>query len=504
MPRLPLLSGSRLPLVTVADDAVLLRPPPRARPAARRRGRGRRGASLPARRARRSRDLVTRGGRVDDRRRATLAARPRARPSTRASRRSRPSIDELERLGMPAEQHTILVAGGLERRAGRRELERVLRPTEARDFRGTVVVHDAESPELRPLELDGRPRGARPPRAARDRPRRLRHGRRDVRARRRGGAARRVRGRGRSRRSRRRRPCSRRRSRRPARSPAGSQPRWPAHGRDGRLARARPPAPDRPLPRLPVARRRRRGARAARRCAGSRTCCPARCAARLLQRLGARATPSRVLAGPPAVAHAEALLRGVSLRGVPLAAQLDTIVVPLPWAVAPRPARAAEPDHRRGDRARPRAAPLARRLAARRGRDDRPPPRPPAHVRARPAGAVPRPLPRAPRRSRRRTQLAAARARRRRRRRARSPPTGRGARRIRCCPTSTGPRAPRRSRARAACSSPAAATPARPARSGSSRPTASATALEMARGVAGGSHRLGVLLAPPYAPLIVA
>ncbi len=30
-----------------------------------------------------------------------------------------------------------------------------------------------------------------------------------------------------------------------------------------------------------------------------------------------------------------------------------------------------------------------------------------------------------------------------------------------------------------------------------------ATALEMARGVAGGSHRLGVLLAPPYAPIVV-
>ena len=54
-------------------------------------------------------------------------------------------IDELERLGMPAEQHTILIAGGLERRAGRRELEAVLRPTGARDFRGTVEVHDATS-----------------------------------------------------------------------------------------------------------------------------------------------------------------------------------------------------------------------------------------------------------------------------------------------------------------------------------------------------------------------
>ena len=29
------------------------------------------------------------------------------------------------------------------------------------------------------------------------------------------------------------------------------------------------------------------------------------------------------------------------------------------------------------------------------------------------------------------------------------------------------------------------------------------TAFEMARGVAGGTHRVGVLLAPPYAPLVV-
>jgi hypothetical protein len=29
------------------------------------------------------------------------------------------------------------------------------------------------------------------------------------------------------------------------------------------------------------------------------------------------------------------------------------------------------------------------------------------------------------------------------------------------------------------------------------------TAFEMARGVAGGSHRVGVMVAPPYAPLVV-
>ena len=51
-------------------------------------------------------------------------------------------IDELARLGMPVERHTVLVAGGLERRGGRRERERVLSRAQARSFRGTVVVHD--------------------------------------------------------------------------------------------------------------------------------------------------------------------------------------------------------------------------------------------------------------------------------------------------------------------------------------------------------------------------
>jgi hypothetical protein len=41
--------------------------------------------------------------------------------------------------------------------------------------------------------------------------------------------------------------------------------------------------------------------------------------------------PVAVLAGPPSVAHAEALLRGIALRGIPLGEGLDTIIVPLPW-----------------------------------------------------------------------------------------------------------------------------------------------------------------------------
>ncbi len=101
-------------------------------------------------------ELATRGGRV------TIVVEPRSLPLPGAMIDPRQQavaavIDELERLGMPAEAHTILIAGGLERRAGRRELEAVLRPTGARDFRGTVAVHDATSDDLRLLELEGAP-----------------------------------------------------------------------------------------------------------------------------------------------------------------------------------------------------------------------------------------------------------------------------------------------------------------------------------------------------------
>ena len=52
-------------------------------------------------------------GAAGDPRRAALAA----------------TIDELERLGVPSQQQTILVAGGLNRRAGHRELEALLLPS---------------------------------------------------------------------------------------------------------------------------------------------------------------------------------------------------------------------------------------------------------------------------------------------------------------------------------------------------------------------------------------
>jgi len=67
-------------------------------------------------------------------------------------------VDELEQLGIPSGFQTILVAGGLARRLGQRELETLVTPELARRFHGRVVVHDVEDPEL--VELD---EGSQPP-----------------------------------------------------------------------------------------------------------------------------------------------------------------------------------------------------------------------------------------------------------------------------------------------------------------------------------------------------
>lgn len=146
MPRIPILSGSRVAVVTVPDDAVVLRPPPPSEAIADVGAAVRdalrfplSGSPLEA--------LATRGatativvdapelplpGAMGDPRREALAA----------------TIAELERLGVPSQGQTILVAGGLNRRAGQRELEALVAPVIARRFRGRVEVHDAESPDL--------------------------------------------------------------------------------------------------------------------------------------------------------------------------------------------------------------------------------------------------------------------------------------------------------------------------------------------------------------------
>jgi hypothetical protein len=57
-------------------------------------------------------------------------------------------VDELARLGVPLEKQTLLIAGGLARRAGQVELEALVRPELRRRFRGTLEVHDVERDDL--------------------------------------------------------------------------------------------------------------------------------------------------------------------------------------------------------------------------------------------------------------------------------------------------------------------------------------------------------------------
>ncbi len=52
---------------------------------------------------------------------------------------------------------------------------------------------------------------------------------------------------------------------------------------------------------------------------------------RLLTGISRELTVIAALAGPPSVAHAEALLRGIAVRSVEIDRPFDTIVVPLPW-----------------------------------------------------------------------------------------------------------------------------------------------------------------------------
>jgi hypothetical protein len=154
VPRLPLLVGSKVAVVTAPDDAVLVRPPPPVEPIA-----DVAAAVADALRFPLSGDslaaLSPRGGR------ATIVVEPPALPVPGAARDPRQTavaatVGELERVGIPMERQTLLVAGGLARRAGRTELEQLVSPEFARRFRGRVVVHDAESPQLVDLGDEGR------------------------------------------------------------------------------------------------------------------------------------------------------------------------------------------------------------------------------------------------------------------------------------------------------------------------------------------------------------
>ncbi|MDX6507658.1 MAG: hypothetical protein QOG06_2302 [Gaiellaceae bacterium] len=163
MQRVPLLFGTRLAVVDVPEEAVVLRPPPPGEAVTDVHAAVRDALRFPL-----AGDplegLVTRGGR------ATIVVEPPALPLPGALNDPRQDAlaaasAELERAGVPTERQTLLVATGLTRRPQQRELESlsIVSPSFARRFRGTVAIHDAEDPEL--VELD--PVGSTPVRAHR-------------------------------------------------------------------------------------------------------------------------------------------------------------------------------------------------------------------------------------------------------------------------------------------------------------------------------------------------
>jgi hypothetical protein len=144
--RLPLPYGSRLAVVDVGDDAVVLAPPPPVDPIADIAAAVRDALRFPLA-GQPLEALVPRGAR------ATVVVEPPALPipgSPADPRRTAiaATMIELDRAGAPLDKQTLLVAGGLARRAGHRELELLVHAEFARRFHGRVEVHDAESPDL--------------------------------------------------------------------------------------------------------------------------------------------------------------------------------------------------------------------------------------------------------------------------------------------------------------------------------------------------------------------
>jgi hypothetical protein len=151
MPRIPLLSGSRLVVANARDDDVVLRPPPPGE-----------GVADVAAAVRDALRFPLEGAPLEElagrRSRATILVEPPALPlpgSTADPRQLAVAavVEELERLGIATGYQTILVAGGLARRPAQRELASLVTPDLARRFHGHVVVHDAEDPDL--VSVDG-------------------------------------------------------------------------------------------------------------------------------------------------------------------------------------------------------------------------------------------------------------------------------------------------------------------------------------------------------------
>jgi hypothetical protein len=145
MPRVPLLSGTRLVVASAPADARILRPPAPGRPT---------DTEAATREALRfpldGKPLEELAARA---RRATIVVEPPALPIATVLGDPRAlaiaAVSEtLEELGIATGQQTLLVAGGLGRRSSRPEIAALVTPDFRRRFHGTVAVHDAADPEL--------------------------------------------------------------------------------------------------------------------------------------------------------------------------------------------------------------------------------------------------------------------------------------------------------------------------------------------------------------------
>ncbi len=154
MPRVPLLSGTRLVVASAPDDALVLRPPPPGRAT---------DVEAATREALRFpldgeplEALAAGAARV------TILVEPPALPlgsvQSDPRRQAVAAVSEtLEELGVPTANQTLLVAGGLARRSGQREIVALVTPEFRRRFRGSVAVHDAASERLAGIP-EGAPR----------------------------------------------------------------------------------------------------------------------------------------------------------------------------------------------------------------------------------------------------------------------------------------------------------------------------------------------------------
>lgn len=145
VPRIPLLSGSRLVVASVTDDALVLRPPPPGR-ATDAEAATREALRFPL--AGEPLEALARGAQ-----RATILVQAPALPVAAATGDPRQRTvaavsDALDALGIPTASQTLLVACGLSRRASQREVAALVTPEFARRFHGRVAVHDAADPGL--------------------------------------------------------------------------------------------------------------------------------------------------------------------------------------------------------------------------------------------------------------------------------------------------------------------------------------------------------------------